>query len=511
MGATTPVLHDEVKVNVRLMVPILLLASLGCATNSSVVSAGPSAEAGSPSATDSNGVLGDADGGASPGVAHRSGPVETAADSAADAEILEALAGATFDSTAPAFEDLARSGGPDGAGPVTWDIQVQPFISHYRVRYYRDFFLGEARNRFAIWLTRLPKYEDMIRHTMVANDLPSDMVYLALIESGFSNTAVSRSRAVGMWQFMKGTGRMYGLRVDYWVDERRDPFKATAAAARHLADLRDRFGSLFLAAAAYNAGAGRVSRGLRRLPTSARNPDGISDETFFQLYQTRYLVRETKDYVPKLIAAALIAKQPAKYGFVVPPGIAPLIYDSLTVPDATGLDVIARLADTSLRVIRELNPQYIRLATPPGEKAMVRVPVGRGDTTAARYVALPATKRVTYRIHVIRSGDTMGQIARRYHVSLHALRLANPGTRSRSLRIGYRLIIPTGGVPSREVRLALRRNPNRPSGSYHRVRRGESIWSISRRYGISQGDLRRWNRLEDDIIRPGQNLRVRAR
>ena len=150
---------------------------------------------------------------------------------------------------------------------------------------------------------------------------PGDLVYLALIESGFSNTATSRAKAVGMWQFMKGTAKLYGLRVDSWVDERRDPYRATDAAARHLRDLNRRFGSLYLAAAAYNAGSGKVSRGLIRLPDDDSDSPN-SDAAFFRLYDTKLLRRETKDYVPKLIAAALIAKQPKRYGFKVGPGSA---------------------------------------------------------------------------------------------------------------------------------------------------------------------------------------------
>ncbi len=488
----------------RLSLSVLVLAGLGCAGGSSTTPE-PVAPAGHQEA-----VAPPPPPLPSPATA---GDWDMAADSAADAEILEFLAASRFDPASPDF--AARGGGGGGPNtmvtPVTWDIEVQPFIDHHRVRYYVDFFQGKARDRFAIWLTRLPRYEAMIRQHMIANDIPSDMVYLAMIESGYSNTAVSRSRAVGMWQFMKATGRMYGLRVDYWIDERRDPYKATDAAARHLADLRDRFGSLFLAAAAYNAGAGRVSRGLRRLPASQRDPDEISDATFFQLSQTRYLVRETKDYVPKLIAAAVIAKQPERYGFTVPEGIEPFSYDSLFVPDATGLDVIAKLADTDLRTIRALNPQYIRLATPPGERAMVRVPPGTGDSTVARFAVLPAGKRVTYLVHVVKNGDTMGHISRRYRVSLRDLQLANPGVKPRTLRIGYRLIIPTGGIPSREVRLAMQGNPNRPNVSYHKVRSGDSIWLISRRYGISQSQLRRWNGLSGDVIRPGQRLRVKGR
>jgi membrane-bound lytic murein transglycosylase D len=489
-------------VTLRSIVPILLATLLGCSAGSG----GPVTQAPAPAPGDGDNVE------PAPSrtpVAIAYDDWDSPADSAADAEILAALAASPFDSGAPDY--LARGSGANSVTPVTWDIEVQPFIDHHRVRYYVEFFQDQARDRFAIWLTRLPRYEAMIRDAMATNDVPSDMVYLALIESGYSNSAVSRAQAVGMWQFMRGTGRMYGLRIDYWIDERRDPFKATDAAARHLADLRDRFGSLYLAAAAYNAGAGRVSRGLRRLPASQRDPDEITDATFFQLYQTRYLVRETKDYVPKLIAAALIAKQPEKYGFTVPDDIGPFSYDSITVPDATGLDVIARLSDTTLRAIRFLNPQYIRLATPPGEEALVRVPAGRGVSTAAAFAELPATERVTYLVHVVKSGDTMGHISRRYGVSLKSLQLANPGVKATALRIGYRLIIPTGGVPSQEVRLAMQGNPNRPSVSYHQVRRGDSIWSIANRYGISQSQLRAWNGLSGDVIRPGQTLRVKAR
>src|SRR6185503_3397317 len=199
-----------------------------------------------------------------------------------------------------------------------------------------------------------------------------------LIESGFSNAATSRAKAVGMWQFMKGTAKMYGLRVDSWDDERRDPYKATDAAVRHLGDLNRRFGSLYLAAAAYNAGSGKVSRGLVRLPDE--ESDSInSDATFFRLYDTKWLRRETKDYVPKLIAAALIAKQPRRYGFNPARG-EPATYDSIVVPDMTGLDVLARLADTTVAGIREMNPQYLRLATPPGTRSIVRRPAGHGAT-----------------------------------------------------------------------------------------------------------------------------------
>src|SRR5438093_1845491 len=221
-----------------------------------------------------------------------------------------------------------------GAAPPaepTFDIDVSSFAMNRRVLQYLEFFRLDSRDRFEIWLARLGRYEGMIRDRLRAKRLPEDLVYLSLIESGFSNTAVSRAKAVGMWQFMASTARLYGLTVDPWVDERRDPFRATEAAANYLADLRERLGSVYLAAAAYNAGVGRIERGIDRLPGE---PDSVDDRTFFQLSDRRYLRRETRDYVPKLIAASLIAKQPARYGFEVEPQ-SPLVFDEVTVPDAT--------------------------------------------------------------------------------------------------------------------------------------------------------------------------------
>ena len=353
--------------------------------------------------------------------------------------MLNDLADATpSDAVVPAFD----------ASDVRWDIDVRTYANHPRVQYYLGYFQGPARSRMEIFLSRGARYESMIRARFQAEGLPGDLGYLALIESGYSNEAVSRAYAVGMWQFMRGTGRGYGLRVDSWVDERRDPVKATDAAARHLRDLRERFGSLYLAAAAYNAGAGKVSRSLGKLewdapsdtssgadrrrrtrstrsrrrtpdratePISPRRPrltrpiqststpptrlrrkrdggldlrsrsrtssprmtqDITSDAAFFRLASNDLLASETQDYVPKLIAAALIAKAPERYGFSAPVP-APLIYDSLVVHDVTGLDVIARLAGTSLAEIRDLNPQYLRLATPAA--------VHDGDPPAGRH------------------------------------------------------------------------------------------------------------------------------
>ncbi len=446
-----------------------------------------------------------------------------AADSAADAAALAALDLAYPEATVePAF---SHGGGADDLEVATsWDIDVETYVSHDRVQYYLDFFQGPGRERMAIWLTRLPRYETMIREQMQLNGVPEDMVYLALIESGYSNSAVSRARATGMWQFMKGTGRMYGLQVNTYVDERRDPVKSTAAAAQHLNDLQERFGSIYLAAAAYNAGAGKVSRGLRGLPagTTSAAPDELGDDEgvnndaeFFRLYDTKYLRRETKDYVPKLIAAALIAKEPTRYGFDAPPAVPPFAYDSVIVTSQTGLDVIARLSGATLAEIRDLNPQYIRMVTPPGKSAVVRVPVGVGERTALAYAELPPSQRVAYQTHVVRSGETISGIASRYGVSTGEVRDANPKIpKSGMIRVGQQLIIPTSGY-SAQTRAAIAatqesvRAPSRNAKVYT-VRKGDTLSGIAKRYGTTTSSLKRINGLSSDQLRIGQKIRLQS-
>jgi len=439
--------------------------------------------------------------------------LKRAADSLADAQALEALAEASPDSVSDEAASMSEEPPPFGPEVATWDIDVATYSSHDRVQYYLDFFQTTGRDRMTIWLQRMPRYDWMIRNTMKRYGVPEDMVYLALIESGFSNTAVSRSRAVGMWQFMKGTARLYGLRVDRWVDQRRDPYRSTDAAARFLAALQDKFGSIYLAAAAYNAGPGRVGRGLKRLPEDDEGADSLSnDADFFRLYDTRLIRRETKDYVPKLIAAALIAKEPTKYGF---PRLAPddtILPDSIVVPDATGLDVIARLADTSLLAIRDLNPQILVLMTPSGSRTVIRVPPGRGPSVAVAYAALPPRERVTYVEHFVRPGETLGGIARQYHVSTEMVQSANPKLKPSALRVGQLVVIPTGATPlSPEVRRSIEspvQLASAPAGM-HRVRSGETLGSIAVTYQVSVSQLQRWNGLGTSTrISAGQKLRV---
>jgi peptidoglycan lytic transglycosylase D len=458
-----------------------------------------------------------------------------AQDSAADQKVLDSLHGPrphpadTLTSRPPpppavkgeeVEREAVRLFGAEGRSAIgaappaepTFDIDVSSFATNRRVLEYLEFFQVDARDRFEIWLSRLGRYQGMIRERLRSKGLPEDLLYLTLIESGLSNTAVSRARAVGMWQFMASTARLYGLTVDPWVDERRDPFKATEAAVNYLADLRQRLGSVYLAAAAYNAGVGRIERGIGRLPGES---DSVDDRTFFQLSDRRYLRRETRDYVPKLIAASLIAKQPERYGFQVEP-LAPLGFDEITVPDATGLDVVARLADTTVAAVLELNPQYVRGVTPPGRSVVVRVPRGRGTLVAERYDSLPVTDRITFVDHYVSRGQTLSEIAKRYHVNVGLIESANPRLRAHALRVGQRIIIPMSGrvVPASawsvppEPRYR-RVSSTAASAGSHRVRSGETASGIARRYGVSLTALLNYNGLTmGSLIRPGDVLKI---
>ena len=459
---------------------------------------------------------------------------KAAQDSAADQKVLDSLhgprphadsvAGAPPANASVKGEEVEREAvrlfGPEGRSAIgaaasaepTFDIDVSSFATNRRVLEYLEFFQVDSRDRFEIWLARLGRYQGMIRERLRAKRLPEDLVYLCLIESGFSNTAVSRAKAVGMWQFMASTARLYGLTVDPWVDERRDPFRATEAAVTYLADLRERLSSVYLAAAAYNAGVGRIERGIDRLPGE---PDSVDDRTFFQLSDRRYLRRETRDYVPKLIAASLIAKQPDRYGFDVEP-LPPLVFDEVTIPDATGLDVVARLADTSVAALLELNPQFVRGITPPGRSVVVRVPRGVGTLVAQRYDSLPVTDRITFVDHYVSRGQTLSDIAKRYHVSVAMVESANPGIRSRALRVGQRIIIPMSGrvVPASAWSMPPETHYRRVSSTgasagTHRVRPGETASEIARQYRVSLTALLNYNGLTmASLIRPGDVLKI---
>lgn len=427
----------------------------------------------------------------------------TARDSAADAAALDSLARLAPTDTMPEL-NLAEN-------PV-WDLNVADYANHPRVQYFVDYFTGRGRDRFQIWLGRMAQFEPFIRARMIEHSLPGDLVYLALIESGFSTEAVSRAKAVGMWQFMTATGRGYGLRVDNWVDERRDPIHATDAAARHLADLTAKFGSPYLAAAAYNAGAGKVERSLGKMSVgfsqASDSLDMTSDEAFFSLADTRLLKDETKDYVPKLIAAALIAKTPSKYGFDPVEGVEPFSLDSIIVDGGTGLDLIARLADTTLDALHDLNPNLIRMVTPPDRQYTVRVPTGSAGKVAARYAELAPDARRAITFHTVKAGETLAGVAKKYGASPELIRLANRNVTTR-LPAGKTILVPlTGGISA-----SMLREPSASAlgatSSTHVVKSGETVASIAKRYGVSMTSVRLANHLTTkSVLKVGQRLTI---
>jgi membrane-bound lytic murein transglycosylase D len=432
--------------------------------------------------------------------------IDPPTDSLADAVALDSLLELTASEELPEieFEDLSVP---------TWDLNVHGYATHPRVEYYLKYFTSNGRERFQVWLDRMQRFEGYAREQLVNRELPGDLVYLALIESGFSPIAVSRARAVGIWQFMSATGRGYGLRVDPWVDERRDPIKSTDAAAEHLRDLTDRFGSHFLAAAAYNGGQGRVGRGVSQIKSRQGAGDAIdpsSDEMFFELSDAQLIKRETRDYVPKLIAASLIAKAPERYGFREPTPTEPFPRDSVVVHGGTGLDLIADLAGISLETIRELNPHILRGITPPGSEYPVRLPAGRGQAVAAAYAAVPPSEKPAVLTHVVRRGETISGIANKYGVSSSGLMSANRVARARSLQVGTTLYIPVPGTTLPEG-LIRERNPAPSAPLTHIVRRGETVSGIAQRYGVTQVSIVSNNNLQSAAsISTGQKLAISA-
>lgn len=399
-------------------------------------------------------------------------------------------------------------------GP-TWDIDVQSYATHDWVLRYMSLFTGSAKARVQERLQRGKRYEPMVREKFRARGIPEDMYYLGLVESGYDPHAYSRAAAVGMWQFMSSTARGMGLRVDPWIDERRDPIKSTDAAARFLNDLYKQFGSYYLAAAAYNGGPGRVSRGLSRFQDEL--DEAVGDDKFFALAERTYLRSETRNYVPQLIAAALIGKTPARYGMAVNDSVPLFVYDSVRIGELTALATIGRLAATTPAEMRDLNPHFLRGATPPRFSGWVRIPVGRAAGLDSQVAALGAEARGFSRVRS-RKGQTLGKLAVEYQLDARRLSWYNPGlSTTKRLAPGTPVL-----VPSPDVLATARDVPNPSIERYgpsagrggrlvHVVRRGESLGSIARRYRTSVAALQRVNGLRRTVVYPGQSIIVSRR
>ena len=340
-----------------------------------------------------------------------------------------------------AFKDEA-DGEMDTIEELEEHLSHIPLIRTARVERHIRYFQTSKRDHFDQWLARLNHYRPLVEKIFAQFQLPADLIFLSLVESGFNPKAYSRARAAGPWQFMKGTGRLYGLRVDDYVDERRDPIKSTVAAARYLRDLYDLFGTWPLAMAAYNAGERKIQRALRKAKA----------ESFWEIAQTKYIRRETREYVPRFMAAAIIAKNPDQYGFETAPADVHQ-YEEIVVSRPLSLRAIAAAADIPYAELHRLNPELRRDATPPHDPAYhLKVPVGTSGTvepvlatlkTWTPPVVVARAKKAPNRlpgIYRVRMGDSLSTIAKRFRVTIDELKIRN-NLAGRSIKVGDLLLV----------------------------------------------------------------------
>ncbi|MCP3162702.1 LysM peptidoglycan-binding domain-containing protein [Myxococcus qinghaiensis] len=401
-------------------------------------------------------------------------------------------------------------------------VEMQPLVAQYI-----QFFQGPGRRWFRKWMSRSARYLPVMQPILEKHGLPRDTVYLAMIESGFSAHAYSWAHASGPWQFISSTGKQYGLKQDFWVDERRDPIKATGAAATYLKDLYRELGHWYLAWAGYNTGSYRVRRMVER--------HGTRD--FWVLSEEKGLAKETKHYVPKLIAAALVAKNPSAFGFSEQEFDyeQPLEFDVVELTDATDLDVVARAAGVNIQDVQDLNPELKRWCTPPASAKnpyKLRLPPGSSPRFAEGFKKLSPAERLTFRVHTVKRGDTLSQIAERYGTASEAILQMNRLKSARTLKLGTDLVIPvpaskagpTGGGalaskvaqarrsgvvvhrPEDEVPAGTPKGPvaagpvktetlNGRKRVTYGVQSGDSLWVIATKFNVSVDDLKKWNNL----------------
>lgn len=379
--------------------------------------------------------------------------------------------------------------------PVVRNSQVEELLDYYTT--------GSGQRSFQLWLERSGRYLPLMQQIFAEAGLPQDLAMLALVESGFTSNAHSWANAVGYWQFIESTGRMYGLENDWWRDERRDVEKATRAAAQYLSDLHRIFdGDWCLAVAAYNAGPGKMRNAIRH--------HGTRD--FWQLAQGSYLRAETKRYIPKLMAAIIISKEPERFGFTELNYAAPLAFDTVTLSHPTDLEVVAELTGADYASLKQLNPELKRWCSPPGEGHYVlRVPPGVAHGFAERYAAIPPQERIRYRRHELKAGESLALLAQRYNIRVNDIIDLNRIKDPRRLQIGQNLILPLhqeySSLPMAELEDDYARSRRRS----YTVRKGDSLWAIARKNAVTEKQLRVWNRLGwSDLLQPGQRLLVSA-
>ena len=374
-------------------------------------------------------------------------------------------------------EEAARNTSHDL--PLTVNDEVLSFLNFFQT--------PRGRAIVETGLRRAGKYREMISRVLREEGVPQDLIYLAQAESAFQPTALSRAGARGIWQFVAYRGQEYGLRHTWWMDERQDPEKATRAAAQHLRDLYRMFGDWYLAMAAYNCGPGNVQKAIERT--------GYAD--FWELYNRKVLPRETKNYVPIILALTLIAKDAAHYGIHAEPD-APVATDIVKPGRAIDLRLVAETIDVDVETLQTLNPSLLRLATPDDRSFELHLPQGAAQRFSAEIADIPPDKWVSWRRHRVASGETLTQVAKKYHVTPSAIADANNLEHVASLTPGEKLIIPASQATVENKRRLV---------SY-RVRRGDTLLGIADRFSVPAEDLRKWNRLNGNHVSRGMVLRV---
>ncbi len=371
--------------------------------------------------------------------------------------------------------------------PIIINDNVSQFIKVYTER---------KKNSLEMGLKRGIEYLPMIFKVLKKYNIPEEIAYLPLLESNFKIKAVSRARAKGLWQFMRSTALLYGLKVNWWLDERYNPEKATDAAARLLKHLYEKYGDWYLALAAYNAGEGRVDRALRRTK--------VND--FMHLSRTRYLKRETRNYVPAFLALVIIVKDPQRFNIDFP-SLNEIEYKKVKIPSPVDLRIVSKKLGISYSTIKKYNPELLRTITPYFLKEYeIKVPKDIPEEKLLTLKKLPIKKRIYWVEHRVKRGETLYRIARKYNVSVRALKSAN-NLRSNIIRPGRILIITSPGtIKYRKISRKLNYRKLNKKAIFYRVKKGDSLYKISRRYNISVRKIRQWNNLFSNRIFPGDKL-----
>ncbi|MCP5464466.1 MAG: LysM peptidoglycan-binding domain-containing protein [Deltaproteobacteria bacterium] len=381
--------------------------------------------------------------------------------------------------------------------PVTMNNQVRKWVKAFN---------GPLRKSFRKWVYRIGRYGAVIEEILKEEGVPNDLIYLAMIESGFNLSAKSHASAVGPWQFIESTGNMYGLKKGTFIDDRQNLVTATRAAAKHLKDLHKIYGDWYLAFASYNAGPGKVNSAIRKA--------GSKDYWRIARPGTRYLWSETQNYVPKILAALHIVKNYRQYGYTANSFGPPLSYEAVTVDDATDIRAIAKSAGTSVNTIEDLNPSLVLGITPPNQKTIIYVPKGSKNEFQRRYSRLSASERVSHLRYKTGNGESINSIAKKYGISSASLANANnASSRNSKLRSGTVLKVPA----NEKTLVALAKNNPAASSSktqvrYYRVKRGDTLSRIASKHGTSTNKLAQLNRIKKTSpIRVGQKLKVYQR